>query len=160
MSDYCGGGIDMILQDINAGRLAIDGAYVGDCNVTIETWYSADKLMFYFESIDMPDERFCEENYLEVYDRNEQEEFQLMHGKWRTPIMHGKWRTLNMHCKWRTPIMHGKWRTTIMHGKWRTPIMRGKWRTPSCMVSGVLSPCMVSGVLPSCVVSGVPHHAW
>ena len=83
MSDYCSGGIDMILQDINAGRLAIDGTYAGDCNVTIETWYSANRIMFYFESMDLPDEwdRFCEDNYLEVYDTSELGEFRLMHGE-------------------------------------------------------------------------------
>ena len=85
MSDYCNGEIDMILQDIYASRLSIDGAYSGDCNVTIETWYSADKLMFYFEDIDLPDawNRFCDDNYLQVYDKNALGEFQLMHGRWR-----------------------------------------------------------------------------
>ena len=82
MSDYCGGEIDMVIQDIYAGQLSIDGTFKGDCNVTIETWYSADRLMFYFQDFNLPyTSTLCEDNYLQVFDKNSMGDFQLMHGE-------------------------------------------------------------------------------
>ena len=82
MSDYCDGVINMLSEDIYSGQLLIDGVFAGDCNVTIETWYSADKLMFYFQNFNLPNtHRKCETNYLQVYDKGSIGDFQLMHGK-------------------------------------------------------------------------------
>ena len=83
MSDYCDGVINMLSEDIYSGQLLIDGAFAGDCNVTIETWYSADKLMFYFQNFNLPiiTHGKCEKNYLQVYDKGSIGDFQLMHGK-------------------------------------------------------------------------------
>ena len=82
MLDYCGEEIDMVSQDVYTGRLSIDGAFAGDCNATIETWYSADKLMFYFENFNFPENvDGCNFNYIQVYDKNMMGDYQLMHGK-------------------------------------------------------------------------------
>lgn len=81
MLDYCGEEIDMVSQDVYTGRLSIDGAFAGDCNATIETWYSADKLMFYFENLNFPENvDGCNVNYIQVYDKNMMGDYQLMHG--------------------------------------------------------------------------------
>ncbi|WAR11657.1 LRP12-like protein [Mya arenaria] len=68
MDQYCGSTIDMIMEGIDDGKLVIDG-YVNqrDCNVTIETWYTADRLHFQFEDFDMGS-GICDDTYFTVYD--------------------------------------------------------------------------------------------
>lgn len=81
MDEYCGETIDMILLDEFAGRLSIDGSFVGDCNVTIQTWFTNNRISFYFEDFDLGVwEAHCPNTFLTVYDGQDPTSSPLMHG--------------------------------------------------------------------------------
>lgn len=81
MDEYCGSTIDMILMDEFTGRLAVDETYVGDCNVTVETWYTNNRLNFYFEKFGLGAWKTdCHDTFLTVYDGQDPAYSPLMHG--------------------------------------------------------------------------------
>ena len=81
MDQYCGSTIDMVLMDEYAGRLSVDGSFVGDCNVTIAAWYNSNRLNFYFENFALGAwETDCQNTFLTVYDGENPEHSTLIHG--------------------------------------------------------------------------------
>ena len=79
MEDHCEDEISMILDSVYQGQLTINvqpefkkkslysfiyNKPLNSCKTNLESWYHFDKLMFYFDSLDLD----CEDGYLEFYD--------------------------------------------------------------------------------------------
>lgn len=77
MDQYCGNVIDMSVQNIEYGRLAVDGYSTGDCNVTIAAWTSTNRLHFRFDVFNFED---CSKSYLTVFDGRAFETDSKIHG--------------------------------------------------------------------------------
>lgn len=80
MDQYCGQTISMGFEDIQYGRLTLDGFTLGDCRVTIES--GLERLHFRFESLDIDVPGVdCSRAFLTVYDGKNPEVDVKIHGR-------------------------------------------------------------------------------